>query len=185
MSSLLKSFFSMSRQGSGMQSSNPLPATRTYSKFVRFPSSVGIVPVSLFQAISIQVRTVSCPSAFGMSPVSSLWASPRWLSIARLPISVGMPPVRLLYPRSSQVNAVRFPISEGMLPVSWLYQRYRVSSDASWPISAGIVPERLFSGSQSWMTLPSWSVVMPCHSPSGRSESQPWLFVQLSPSVAA
>ncbi len=35
------------------------------------------------------------------------------------------------------------------------------------------------------VTLPRSSVEMPCHSPSGWSESHPSLFVQLSPSVAA
>ena len=47
------------------------------------------------------------------------------------------------------------------------------------------MPERLFSSSCSPVTLPRPSVVTPCHWSSGRSESQPSLFVQLSPLVAA
>ena len=62
----------------------------------------------------------------------------------------------------------------------WLWFRRWVRP----PRCGGILPDNRLSGRFSSVTRPLASVVMPCHSPGGRSLSQLVLFAQFEPSVA-
>jgi hypothetical protein len=80
----------------GMVPDNSLKCKNRFSRFNRFPSSLGTGPASMLEKKLRVSSSVSEPSAVGIPLVNSFCCIERTLSFELFPISVGIGPVKTL-----------------------------------------------------------------------------------------